>query len=117
MWLGWGLVATGGITADTGHIVAGIAGAVAGNGVAVAGIAPRARILSIKIPLGNAPPDPECAQAVASLTQAIKVAVESGADVINMSLGRMWYWGVSYHVGRGYPFGYYEWGGAGRSCG
>ena len=71
--------------------VAGIAGAVAANGIAVAGIAPQARILSIKLPLSNAPPDPECAQAIASLTQAIKVAVESGADVINMSLGRVWY--------------------------
>ena len=72
--------------------VAGIAGAVAENGIAVAGIAPRARILSIKMPLGNAPPDRECEQVIASLAQAIKVAVESGADVINMSLGRVWYW-------------------------
>ncbi|MDE0288243.1 MAG: S8 family serine peptidase, partial [bacterium] len=72
--------------------VAGIAGAVAENGIAVAGIAPRATILSIKMPLGNVPPDPECEKEISSLAQAIKVAVEGGADVINMSLGRVWYW-------------------------
>ena len=72
--------------------VAGIAGAVAENGIAVAGIAPDARILSIKLPLNNVPPDPDCEQDISSLAQAIKVAVESGADVINMSLGAVWYW-------------------------
>ena len=72
--------------------VAGIAGAVAENGIAVAGIAPRARLLSIKLPLNDVPDDPECEQDVSSLAQAIKVAVESGADVINMSLGAVWYW-------------------------
>ena len=72
--------------------VAGIAGAVAANGIAVAGIAPRARILPIKLPLNDVPTDPECEQAIASLTHAIEVAVENGADVINMSLGRIWYW-------------------------
>ena len=72
--------------------VAGIAGAVAANGIAVAGIAPRARILPIKLPLNDVPPDPECDQAIGSLTHAIEVAVENGADVINMSLGRIWYW-------------------------
>ena len=71
--------------------VAGIAGAVAENDIAVAGIAPRAKILSIKLPLRGVPSDSECEQDVSSLAQAIKVAVESGADVINMSLGAVWY--------------------------
>ena len=93
--------------------VAGIAGAVAENGIAVAGIAPRAKILSIKMPLLNVPPDPDCAQDITSLAQAIKVAVESGADVINMSLGRGVVLGVPHHAGRGDPSGHHERGGAG----
>ncbi len=71
--------------------VAGIAAAESGNGVAVAGIAPRASILPIKLPLANAPTDSECAQEVWTLPQALKMAVENGADVINMSLGGVWH--------------------------
>ena len=86
--------------------VAGIAAAESGNGVAVAGIAPQARILPIKVPLSNAPTDGECAEEVWTLPQALKMAVESGADVINMSLGAVWHeterfpttWDVAIHL-------------------
>ena len=71
--------------------VAGIAAAEAGNGVAVAGIAPQARILPIKMPLSDDPIDGECAEEVWTLPQALKLAVENGADVINMSLGLVWH--------------------------
>ena len=86
--------------------VAGIAAAESGNGIAVAGIAPQARILPIKVPLTDAPPDGECAQEVWTLPQALKMAVENGADVINMSLGAVWHeaqsfpttWDVAIHL-------------------
>ena len=86
--------------------VAGIAAAEAGNGVAVAGIAPQARILPIKLPLANDPIDGECAEEVRTLPQALKMAVENGADVINMSLGGVWHearpfpttWDVAIHL-------------------
>ena len=71
--------------------VAGIASAESGNQFAVAGIAPRARIMPIKLPLADAPYDGDCAQEVWSLPQAIQLAVENGADVINMSLGGVWH--------------------------
>ena len=71
--------------------VAGIAAAESGNGFAVAGIAPQAKILPIKMPLQDAPFDGECAAEVQTLPQALKMAVENGADVINMSLGAVWH--------------------------
>ena len=86
--------------------VAGIAAAESGNGFAVAGIAPQARILPIKMPLADVPTDSECAAEVWTLPQAIKMAVENGADVVNMSLGRVWHeaqpfpttWDVAIHL-------------------
>ena len=88
--------------------VAGIAAAEAGNGVAVAGIAPQARILSIKMPLGEDEDlrDRECEEEVQTLPQALQLAVENGADVINMSLGVVWHqaipfpttWDVAIHL-------------------
>ena len=71
--------------------VAGIALAESGNQIAVAGVAPRARLLPIKLPLGNLPTDGDCAREARTLPQAIKIAVENGADVINMSLGLVWH--------------------------
>ena len=67
--------------------VAGIASAESGNQFAVAGIAPKARVMPIKLPMADVPYDPDCAQEVWTLPQAIRIAVENGADVINMSLG------------------------------
>ena len=71
--------------------VAGIASAESGNQFAVAGIAPRARVMPIKVPLTDTPHDSDCAQEVVSLVQAIQRAVEHGADVINMSIGAVWH--------------------------
>ncbi|WP_419553750.1 S8 family serine peptidase [Candidatus Poriferisodalis sp.] len=76
--------------ASHGTHVAGIVAAEAGNGIALAGIAPRAKLLSVKLPLGNAPFDSECAREIWTASQAIQRAVEQGADVINMSFGRPW---------------------------
>ena len=72
---------------DLGHgtHVAGIAAAEQGNDFAVAGIAPKATILSVRMPFP--PKDLECEALVPTLVQAIYYAVANGADVINMSLG------------------------------
>jgi hypothetical protein len=83
---------------DTGHIchrrvasghgthVAGIVAAERGNLGPVIGVAPEARILPIKVPFVNGTPlDPDCHNLVPTLTAAITMAVNEGADVINMS--------------------------------
>ena len=76
---------------DHGTHVAGIIAAVLGNGVDVAGIAPKAKILPIKVHYAdhfdtkNNPDDPDCYAQVPTVTMAILHARSRGADVINMS--------------------------------
>lgn len=65
--------------AGHGTHVAGIAAAVTGNGIGVAGVAPRARILPLRVCAHNCDPD--------EVTEAIRYAADMGAEVINLSLG------------------------------
>lgn len=67
---------------DNGHgtHVAGIAAAVAGNGRGVAGVAPEARIMPVKVLTSTG-------AGVSNIDEAIKWAVDSGAQVVNLSLG------------------------------
>jgi subtilisin family serine protease len=62
--------------------VAGIIGAVANNGIGVAGIAPGARILPVRV-LGEDGRQDDLSRIAAG----IRYAADSGADVINLSLG------------------------------
>ena len=81
---------------DHGTHVAGIIAAER-NGRDVVGVAPQARILPIKKHYrddlfdknGNylGPTDPHCFGLIPSTTAAVKLAMEQGADVINMSFG------------------------------
>ena len=82
-------------TGSHGTHVAGLVAAERNNGVDVAGLAPRAKILSIKVHFGDDfdywakktnPADPACYRDVPTLTRAIDRARVSGADVINLSL-------------------------------
>jgi thermitase len=68
---------------DLGHgtHVAGTIAATGDNGIGVVGVAPRARILPMKICLA----DGTCPDGI--LAEAIRDAADRGADVINMSLG------------------------------
>ena len=67
---------------DNGHgtHVAGIAAAVAGNGRGVAGVAPEARIMPVKVLTRTG-------AGVSNIDEAIKWAVDNGAQVVNLSLG------------------------------
>ena len=67
---------------DNGHgtHVAGIAAAAAGNGRGVAGVAPDARILPVKVLTSTG-------AGVSNIDDAIKWAVDAGAQVVNLSLG------------------------------
>jgi len=61
--------------------VAGIVGAVRGNGVGVDGIAPSVRIMSVRtVPDGD--------ERDKDVANAIRYAVDNGANVINMSFGK-----------------------------
>jgi len=80
---GWNFVDNNEDTTDLdghGTHVAGIIAAVANNGVGIAGVAPRAKIMPLKVITargGN----------WLGLTEAIQYAVDHGADIISMSLG------------------------------
>jgi subtilisin family serine protease len=68
---------------DAGHgtHVAGIIGAVRGNGQGVDGVAPGVRLLSIRtVPDGD--------ERDKDVANAIRYAVDAGADIINMSFGK-----------------------------
>ncbi|HBN07188.1 MAG TPA: hypothetical protein DD435_00595 [Cyanobacteria bacterium UBA8530] len=67
---------------DVGHgtHVAGIAAAIANNGVGIAGMAPKAKIIPVKV-LGAS------SGSAASIAAGIIWAADQGADVMNMSLG------------------------------
>jgi uncharacterized repeat protein (TIGR02543 family) len=69
--------------------VSGIIAAALNNTEGICGVAPDAQILMIK---ANNPSDPNSFD-TASLIRGINYAVLNGADVINMSLGRHYYWG------------------------
>lgn len=72
--------------------VSGIIAARQGNNFGVAGVAPHASILPLKIHFSDdyedgKPIDPDCHNLTPSITVAISQAVQSGVDIINMSLG------------------------------
>lgn len=73
---------------DDGHgtHVAGIIAATANNGLGIAGIAPDARILSVKV-LVKAPGSSEATGTADDVTAGVRYAVDHGAQVINLSLG------------------------------
>jgi serine protease len=68
---------------DHGHgtHVAGTIAQATNNGIGVAGVAPRVRIMPLKVLSGNG------SGSVAGIADAIRYAADSGAQVINMSLG------------------------------
>jgi subtilisin family serine protease len=61
--------------------VAGIAAAVTNNGIGVAGVAPDARIMPVRVL------DAEGSGSLDDIAAGIRFAADSGADVINLSLG------------------------------
>jgi thermitase len=63
--------------------VAGIAGAQAGNAIGVAGVAPGASLMAVRVLDGNG------FGASSSIAEGIAYAAREGADVINLSLGRL----------------------------
>ncbi len=68
---------------DVGHgtAVAGVAAAVTGNGEGIAGVAPDAKIMSVKV-LGS-----DGTGSIPEIARGVKWAADKGAEVINLSLG------------------------------
>lgn len=62
--------------------VAGIAAAVTDNGAGIAGVAPQAKIMSVKVLT-------DAGGSFAEIAAGIRWAADNGADVINMSLGAL----------------------------
>lgn len=62
---------------DHGTWVAGVAAAVGGNGEGISGVAPRAKILPVRVCDQRCPPK--------AIVRGIRYAIRRGADVINMS--------------------------------
>ncbi|HUF33676.1 MAG TPA: S8 family serine peptidase [Acidimicrobiales bacterium] len=73
---------------DCGHgtHVAGIAAASTGNGLGIAGVAPDAKIMPVKV-LRYYPLEDSCGGSLDAVNRGIRHAADSGADVINLSLG------------------------------
>jgi serine protease len=63
--------------------VAGIAAAMANNGVGVVGIAPRAKLLAVRVL------DSEGSGSLQDVARGIRWAADHGADVVNLSLGAL----------------------------
>lgn len=63
--------------------VAGLAGAVGGNGKGGAGIAPNVKLMALPTGVTSR----NCSFASAAISEAIRYAVDNGANIINMSLG------------------------------
>lgn len=61
--------------------VAGSAAAIGGNGIGVIGMAPQAKIMPLKVLAGDGTGNSE------DIAEAIRWAIDNGADVINLSLG------------------------------
>jgi subtilisin family serine protease len=83
-WRGWNFVAwTNDPTDDHGHgtHVAGTIAAVADNGLGIIGVAPRARVLAVKAL------DQYGYGTIEQVNDAIRYAADSGAAVVNLSLG------------------------------
>lgn len=84
---------TGGGIDDAGHgtHVAGIAAASTDNGQGVAGVAPRARLLAVRVLAnrcaGDEPSDCEAEGTETDVADGIRWAADHGAEVINLSLG------------------------------
>ncbi|MBA2282447.1 MAG: S8 family serine peptidase, partial [Acidimicrobiia bacterium] len=80
---------------DAGHgtHVAGIAAAVTDNGTGVAGVAPMARLLSVRVLslpdrcTSGDQPDCDASGTEADVAEGVRWAADHGADVINLSLG------------------------------
>lgn len=73
------------LDSDGGHgtVVAGIVAAVNGNGIGISGVAPNARILPLRVfPAGS-----RTSANSNDVARAIRIAVDSGVKVINLSLG------------------------------
>lgn len=67
--------------ASHGTHVAGIIGAVRGNGIGIDGVAPRVQIMSVRtVPNGD--------ERDKDVANAIRYAVDNGANIINMSFGK-----------------------------
>jgi thermitase len=66
--------------------VAGIAAAITDNGIGMAGIAPDAKIMPLRVPTSGDEGSANIAQAILSISQAIRYAASNGAEVVNLSL-------------------------------
>lgn len=64
--------------------VTGIIAAAQNNGIGVSGLAPKAKILPVKVACNGCPPD--MAFTSATLAQAIRYATDMGVQIINLSL-------------------------------
>jgi YD repeat-containing protein len=92
-WRGWDFAnGDNDVLDDNGHgtHVAGIIGALKDNGKGIAGVAPNARILGIKVLDKSGSGD------FANVVKGIRYAADAGARVINLSLGAVFEYSLSY---------------------